>query len=459
MSRRVQRRIARFAGSLAGQMALMLAIGMAASAAVALFALRTINNFSHDELVQARVLESAVDISGRLDSDPADTERLLSHGAILGATAAEPSWAMHPDPALSALLAERIGAETAPAVMRLGARQCFAWFNYDLRAAGMENDPLPDCWFVTFRDHTGARRAFSVHLLPDHEIHPPGLAPLYIALIALSSGLLGVLAARLATGPLRRMEKAARAFSLVADAEPMPVQGPSEVRAALSTFNTMQARVREALRERTQILAAVAHDLQTPLTRLRLRLEQVEDEALRARLVADLSATLGLVREGLDLARSSEAHEPWSLLDIDSILESIAEDAVELGADVRFTGGCTAHARVKPNALARSLDNLVSNAMKYAGSAELSCVRIRRDLLIRFADRGPGLPPEQIELAFQPFRRLGTVAVGAMPAGGSGIGLTIARAQAATFGAELTLANREGGGLVATIRIPGDNVT
>ena len=143
---------------------------------------------------------------------------------------------------------------------------------------------------------------------------------------------------------------------------------------------------------------------------------------------------------------------------ISTLLESIAEDAVELGADVRFTGGCAAHARVKPNALARSLDNLVSNALKYAGSAELSCVRVRRDLLIRVADRGPGLLADQIELAFQPFRRLATAPVGCAP-GGSGIGLTIARAQVATFGAELTLANRDGGGLEATIRIPGDNVT
>ena len=456
MQDRARGPVARFAGSLAGQLAVLLAVGMAASSGVTLLALTALDRHGHEVFQQDRAIDSAIDMSGRLESDPAGTERLLAENRILGARKARPEWQMHADPALSALLAARIGTAAAPQVMPLGHRVCFGDIDLSLRAAGYSDEPLPDCWFVSFRDHTGVRRGFEVSLVPARAIPPHGIALLYIALIALASGLLGVAAARVATAPLRGMEKAARGFSLVADAAPLPVAGPSEVRAALATFNLAQARVREGLRERTQILASVAHDLQTPLTRLRLRLEQVGDEDLRARLVADLAAMMRLVRAGLDLARSSEAREPWSTIDIDSLLSSIAEDATDLGREVRFTGGCGAQARVKPDALARVLDNLVSNALKYAGTAELSCAIERAGLSIVVADRGPGLAEAQIEAAFEPFRRFGPE--GACAPNGSGIGLTIARAQAATFGALLTLAPRPGGGLVANIAIPAANL-
>jgi signal transduction histidine kinase len=225
------------------------------------------------------------------------------------------------------------------------------------------------------------------------------------------------------------------------------------VRAALETFNLAQERVREGLRERTQILASVTHDLQTPLTRLRLRLEQVEDEALRERLVADLAVTQQMVRDGLDLARSSEIREPWAVLDIDSILSSIAEDASEFGHHVAFTSESGVEARVKPNALARALGNLVDNALKYGGSAELSCLLEGPDLVIRVVDQGPGLPEDELALAFQPFRRLSS-----SKGNGTGIGLAIALAQVGTFGATLRLCNGTQGGLIAEIRIPGSAI-
>jgi signal transduction histidine kinase len=280
---------------------------------------------------------------------------------------------------------------------------------------------------------------------------PPNwtLDPLYLVLIIAASSVLSFVVARVATAPLRRLTQAARAFSVTIDPEPIPEHGPSEVRAALETFNIMQHRVRDGFRERIQILSSIAHDLQTPLTRLRLRMEHVDEEPLRNRLVADLAIMQQLVRDGLDLARSSEIREPWSIVDIDSILSSVAEDAAEFGNGVSFVGGCGAHAKIKPNALLRCLNNLVDNAIKYAGGAELSCAWVGRDLVIHVRDHGPGIAEKALNEALLPFRRLG----GGASSGGTGIGLTIACAQAQTFGANLVLSNHPDGGLLATIRL------
>lgn len=452
--RGILRRLRDYPRSLAGRLTLVLSLGMAFSAMLALQASDALREHIFRKEQVESAIRSALDIAGRYDREPALTRQILARGLVLGAHDADGRWLMTtPDPAFSRLLSERLGRPAQ--VMALTNRQCFSHLGRYPHAAGMNIDPLPDCWFVRYTAASGAEHRFVVDLWPDRSLRHPVVGPPYLELIIVAGALLGLLAASLATAPLRRMERAARAFSLVGDFEPIPVEGPNEVRAALETFNLAQQRVREGLRERTQILASVTHDLQTPLTRLRLRLEQVEDEALRDRLVADLQITQQMVRDGLDLARSSELREPWSVLDIDSILSSLAEDRAEFGHRVVFTDGCAIQARVKPNALARVLDNLVDNALKYGGSADLSCHREERsgDVVIRVADRGPGLPDAELALAFEPFRRLST-----RKGAGSGIGLAIARAQGATFGAALTLRNRREGGLLAEVRLPASAV-
>jgi signal transduction histidine kinase len=431
--------------TLAGQLALVLSIGMAISALVALKLSDSIHERTFREEQIDATIASAIDIVGRYRLNPAQTTTALEQGQIVGALAAEAGWRMtRPDRDLSHRLAQRIGQPAR--VMLLPHQVCFARFLRMPRAAGVQIETLPDCWLIELGDARTPLLRYIVDYWPTKSaLHSP-IGPPYLELIMLAGAVLGLIAASIATAPLRRMERAARAFSLVGDFEPIPVNGPSEVRAALETFNLAQERVRESLRERTQILAAVTHDLQTPLTRLRLRLEQVDDETLRARLVADLAATQQMVRDGLDLARSSEMREPWSVIDIDSVLSSLAEDAAEFGHAVVFVQGCAMQLRVKPNALARALDNLVDNAIKYGGGAELSSLRDGTDLVIRVADRGPGIAEADIALALQPFRRLSS------SQGGTGIGLPIAQAQVATFGARLTLRRREGGGLIAEIR-------
>lgn len=160
--------------------------------------------------------------------------------------------------------------------------------------------------------------------------------PLFLTLLVVAIAILAYIVARMASAPLQRLADAAAALGDDLQGAPMPVTGPFEVRRAAEAFNAMQKRLQRHLGERTQMLAAITHDLQTPVTRLRLRLENVTDETLRERLIADLGAMQALIREGLELARSAESAEQRAALDLDSLLESIVEDAAEAGADVHF---------------------------------------------------------------------------------------------------------------------------
>ncbi|MFT3965165.1 MAG: ATP-binding protein [Sphingobium sp.] len=450
----VPRRIARFFGSMAGQIFILLTIGIAASAIISLFIAEQARRHDFERIRLQRVVASAADIAERLQREPKRIEAMLARQMIMGAASAPEGIAIvQPDTTLEAALAARFGPNAHPEAGQVPTSLCFPGNRLDPRdsAAGIVGAPRPDCWIVRFTDRSGQRRSLAIDL--PRLIFPPSatLNPLYLALIILSSAGLSIVVARLVTKPLRRLRGAADAFSLSRDPEPITEYGPSEVRAALSTFNLMQQRIRAGFTERTQLLAAISHDLQTPLTRLRLRLEQVKDEELRARLLQDHRAMQTLVREGLDLASSTESQEEWSIIDIDSLLASLAEDAEELGSPVRFTGGCGSTVRVKPNALSRCIGNLLDNAIKYGGSAAISCERLPSHILIRIRDRGPGIEEDQLDAMFEPFTR----GPAGQPGGrqGTGIGLTIARALALNFEGSVKLENAAGGGLVATIEL------
>ncbi len=434
--------------SLSGRTVLVLTIGIATASIVSLLITDQywIRNFQRAQL--ERVATSVTDFAGRYARDPAATTALFHNHQIFGAHEAPARWhTLTPNPELGRMLAARLGAHAGAQAMLMSRMECFPELNLSIRAAGMNEASMPDCWYVRFYDAHGIERRLAVDNTTIPVPRNSALDPLFLVLIVVASGGLSYLVARVTVVPLRRLTEAARRFSVMLDPEPIPEHGPSEIRAALTTFNIMQARVNEGFRERTQILASIAHDLQTPLTRLKLRVEHLGDPVISQQLAADLAAMQQLVRDGLDLARSSVSEEAWSVVDIDSILSSVAEDAAEFGNPVRFLGGCGAHAHIKPNALIRALNNLVDNAVKYAGDAELSCTRDSGELIIQVRDHGPGIPDDQLDFAQQPFKRLDR----AVP--GTGIGLAIARAQAETFGASLGLANHPAGGLVATIRL------
>ena len=453
MTRIVPRARAYF-DSLAGRIAVLLALGMTLAAILSLFAAEQARMRDFERVRLDHAALSAADIASRLRRNPVQTRDLLAQHQIWGARFASPGARVNiANPRLTQLLEARLGAQSHAVGEYAAMDRCFGDDPAAIsrRAAGMIDPPQVDCWLIQY-DEPGSGTMSLMIDLPRLTAPPSStLNPLYLLIILAAGVSLAFIASRFATAPLRRLTRAADTFSVSLDPEPIPEKGPAEVRTALRTFNVMQRRVREGFRERTQILAAISHDLQTPLTRLRLRLEQVEDETLRERLIGDLAATQSLVRDGLDLARSSESREDWSTVDIDSFVASVAEDASEFGASVSFLGGCGLTVRVKPNALIRCLTNLIDNAVKYGGNAELTCRHETGRLVIEVNDDGPGIPQDRIDGMFEPFVRGETSR--SRITGGTGIGLTIARAQAATFGGVVTLANRRGGGLVAKLSI------
>ena len=276
-----------------------------------------------------------------------------------------------------------------------------------------------------------------------------------LLLFLLAIVLISLLVAHMATKPLRRLAQAAHDLGRNIEHPPLPVNsGSTEVKQASIAFNRMQSNIRNHIQERTYMLAAIAHDLQTPLTRLRLRLEKVADEDLRARLVADLSATLDMVKEGLDFARSTNTEEPFELVDIDSLIEAICNDATDAGAEVTFSGKLGKPILACPHILRRCINNLLDNAIKYGGSAHVTVHQEGNKAIVTIVDGGPGIPEAQLEAVFQPFKRI--EGSRSRNSGGTGLGLTIARIIAEKHHGSIKLSNMATLelGLIAKLELP-----
>jgi signal transduction histidine kinase len=275
---------------------------------------------------------------------------------------------------------------------------------------------------------------------------------LYAIFFPVCLALLAYVIARMGTRPLEQLARAATELGGDINRPPLVERGPAEVRDAAAAFNAMQARIRRYVAERTEMLAAIAHDLQTPLTRLRLRLEKVTDTELRDKLVDDLASMQIMVREGLDLATSTDAVGLMQRVDVDSLLSSVCADAVDAGHDVTLVGQTRVSIPAIPGAVQRCLTNLIDNAVKYGSYARVTASCEAGKVVIRVADGGPGIPEAQMERVFDPFYRLETSR--SRETGGSGLGLTIARNIAHKHGGTLTLRNKPGGGLECVLVLP-----
>ena len=213
----------------------------------------------------------------------------------------------------------------------------------------------------------------------------------------------------------------------------------------------MQDRLYRYLDSRSRVLAAMSHDLKTPLTRLRLQVETIDDPALQDRMVKELSEMEGMVREALALFRGLDDGEPAAPIDINELLEGLRQRFAESGATVTVSGRAQAPFTGKAQALKRCLTNLLTNAINFGTRAEL-IVEDDGELIIRVRDAGPGIPPGELERVFEPFHRLESSRN--RDSGGTGLGLTIARDIAQAHGGTLTLSNLPQGGLEATLVLP-----
>lgn len=263
---------------------------------------------------------------------------------------------------------------------------------------------------------------------------------------------LSLLAVRLATRPLNALASAAEKLGNDINSPPLVETGPAEVRRAAHAFNTMQSRLASYIQERTRILAAMSHDLKTPVTRLRLRAEMLEDDDLRAKFAKDLEEMESMVAATLDFMRGVDNPEPVQPVDIMALLESLQADAAEMGQEVRLDSIAAQPYPCKPAALKRCLGNLIDNAVKYGKCATLRVGDSDKQLQIRILDQGPGIPESLLERVFEPFYRLENSR--SRDTGGTGLGLSIARNIAQLHGGGLVLRNRASGGLEAILTLP-----
>jgi signal transduction histidine kinase len=261
------------------------------------------------------------------------------------------------------------------------------------------------------------------------------------------------LAVRLATRPLHQLALAADTLGPDLKAARLPENGPSEVSRAARAFNAMQDRIATYMTERMQILAAISHDLQTPITRMRLRVDVMDDDAQGAKLRQDLQEMESLVKEGVTYARTLHgATEVPCRVDPDALLDSLVCDYVDAGQAVSLEGRLGNTLVTRPQALRRILGNLVDNALKFSGAAEITAAILPSgETALAVLDRGPGIPAESLEAVFEPFYRL--EGSRNRDTGGTGLGLAIARQLAMAMDATLTLHNRSGGGLEARLTL------
>lgn len=302
---------------------------------------------------------------------------------------------------------------------------------------------------VRLRDGRWAR--FDTELPASPDALPWRLVATLAVLLAAMLGLSWV-AVRWVVRPLHVLAQAAEALGADIARPPLPEDGPREVRQAAHAFNTMQRRLAGYIDERTRMLTALSHDLKTPLTRMRLRTELLDDDETRTRFGADLQEMDAMVTQTLEFMRGLGGHEARAPVDVDALLAALQSDQAAMGRAVAVEGRASAPFEGVPSLLRRALGNLIDNAVLYGGQATVRVIDSADELVLHVLDPGPGIPEADLERVFEPFHRLETSRSRAT--GGTGLGLGIARSIVRLHGGTLVLRNRPDGGLDAVLGLP-----
>jgi len=288
--------------------------------------------------------------------------------------------------------------------------------------------------------------------------HSPTFLAAFLLMTVVAAGLT-LWAVRRLTAPVRTLAAAAEALGRDVNAPPLPEDGPLEVAVAAAAFNTMAARIRRFVQDRTDLLTAIGHDLRTPITRLKLRAEFIEDDEQRGKVLADLEELEAMVSATLAFGRDARTGEAVSALDISELLRTLLDEAGDAPAErLSYAGPPHWTVRARPLTLKRALTNLISNAVMYGGAARVRLIppvsagAAGAMLTIEVEDDGPGIPPGDLERVFEPFHR-GEPSRN-RETGGVGLGLPIARNIMLAHGGDVTLANRPSGGVKATVTLP-----
>ncbi|KQP10551.1 ATPase [Methylobacterium sp. Leaf99] len=432
-------------GSVAGQIALLIVAAMVVTHAVATLAFFTLREpwrpDDHPGVAATRIAT----LARLLDATaPPERDALLRAAARTLPTLRIASW---PTSAPAGTASEALAAHTVVQRVRDGFARSLAIT--DLDAA--DTPPGIRIGIVT---PEGAR--FSA-LVPDDD-RPPirqGAIVVTFLFLAVVLSLVTVWAARALTRPLARLAQAAEAFGTRMNVVALPEGGPQEVIAVAQALDRMRARVRRLVDDRTQMLAAISHDLRTPITRLRLRAEFIEDDHARTMTLRDLDQMNGLVEAALSFVRDGQSGEERAvtLVDVASLVQTVSDAFADVGADVRVAATRHVLVRGRPEELQRAVTNLVDNAVKYGGGARLRIVQTEHVVAVEVGDDGPGIPDSEREAMLQPFVR-GDRARNLDTASGFGLGLSIVVAIAEAHDGRLILTNRSPRGLTARLELP-----
>lgn len=273
-----------------------------------------------------------------------------------------------------------------------------------------------------------------------------------LVLVLISTALVTLVATRRLARPLQHFAQGARRFGADFRAPPIEPVGPHEIRQAILAFNSMQAQLRHFIQDRTQMLAAISHDLRAPLTRLRLRGEFIEDADQQQRLFRDVDEMQAMINTALAFFRDDARLEQATQLDLAELLQTLIDDYRDQAIDITFRGPPRLVYFGRPLGLKRVMTNLVDNAIHYGVAPEIELLHNSTEVVVRVLDRGPGIPAEHREQVFLPFYRL--EGSRNKSTGGTGLGLSTARAIVLEHGGTLTLAERQGGGLEAVVVLP-----
>jgi len=440
--------------SMSGRIFLILIIGVFSSTALTWWLAygerqRTLDNFR-----ELRSLERAEQLLTALDALPtANREAFLSSAPRLGLRISslpkDFSSDDTPHSPYAAALSERLGKRFKVDSLSQNSDVCRK-LSQEARNTRINCEAL----VVTLHDGTALRLMVAPPRNSGQALQSDVLIDLLLFLVCI--GTLAFIISRMTTRPLVQLARAATDLGLDINRPPLPEKGSKEILEATKAFNAMQAQIHQHIKQRTHMLAAITHDLQTPLTRLRLRLEKVEDETLRQKLIEDLSATQAMVKEGLDFARSMDSSEGLHAVDLNSMLDSICADAIDTGQDVEWETGANFTIMARPLALKRCLVNLIDNAVKYGFRAHISSnateINGKHFVQIFIHDAGPGLPENQLQRVFEPFYRAESSR--SRETGGTGLGLTIAQNIARQHGGDVLLSNLASGGLEVCLRLP-----
>ncbi|MFO1023579.1 MAG: ATP-binding protein [Acetobacteraceae bacterium] len=296
----------------------------------------------------------------------------------------------------------------------------------------------------------------TAHLEPLRPWHSPTFLVAFV-LMTLAAALLTLWTVRRLIAPVRVLADAAEGLGRDVNAPPLPEDGPSEVRTAAIAFNTMALRIRRFVQDRTELLTAIGHDLRTPITRLKLRAEFVEDDEQRAKILGDLEELEAMVSATLAFGRDARTTEPLSPIDLPELLRTILDETGDAWPDMqdrlRYEGPSHLTVQARPLSLKRAIVNLITNAIHYGGSAAVRLsVPDPGAVLVEVEDDGPGIPPAELDRVFEPFHR--GEPSRSRETGGVGLGLPIARNIIRAHGGDVALANRSAGGLRVTVTLP-----